>query len=281
MEIIRTIAGAKARLRAVQVEGLRVGLVPTMGALHEGHLSLVRRAKQSAEVVVASVFVNPTQFGPSEDFDRYPRDLDGDAAMLGGAGCDVLFAPALNEIYPGGFETIVELTRTTRGLCGDTRHGHFRGVTTIVLKLLNIVRPDVAVFGEKDFQQLAVIRRMVDDLALDVEIVGGPIVREPDGLAMSSRNAYLSEQQREQALSLSAGLQAAADLFEAGERTATTLVAAVNAPIIAAGLRPEYLELRAVADLAAIESAEGPCVLLVAARVGATRLIDNRILRES
>ncbi len=278
MEIIQTIAELKARLRPVQMEGLRVGLVPTMGALHEGHLSLIRLAADSAEVVVSSVFVNPTQFGPGEDFEEYPRDLDADAAKLAEAGCHVLFAPAVDEIYPQGFETSVELFQTTAGLCGDSRPGHFKGVTTIVLKLLNIARPDVAVFGEKDFQQLTVIRRMAEDLALDVEILGGPIVREPDGIAMSSRNAYLSAEDRRRALALSEGLNNAADLYEAGERSATVLIGAASRSLTREGLQPEYLELRGHDDLAPLDRVDGPAVLLVAARVGTTRLIDNRIL---
>lgn len=278
MEILKTVAEAKARLRPVQAAGLRVGLVPTMGALHDGHLSLVRLARRHAEVVCATVFVNPTQFGPGEDFDRYPRDLEADASKLATAGCDVVFAPEREEIYPPGFETTVTLSRTTRGLCGDARPGHFAGVTTIVLKLLSIARPDVAVFGEKDFQQLTVIRRMAQDLCLDTEIIGAPLVRDPDGLAMSSRNAYLSQEERERALSLSRGLRRAAELHAGGERDGPALIAAAREPLDRAGIEPEYLELRAYEDLTPLDRADRPCVLLVAARAGKTRLIDNTIL---
>jgi pantoate--beta-alanine ligase len=278
MELVRTIDAIKRRLRPLQAGGLRVGCVPTMGALHAGHLSLVAEAKRRAEVVVATVFVNPLQFGPSEDLAKYPRQLERDAELLAAAGCDVLLAPDPAEMYPSGFQTSVEVADVTQGLCGAIRPGHFRGVTTVVLKLLSIVRPDVAVFGEKDYQQLTVIRQMARDLALDVEIVGGALVRDPDGLAMSSRNAYLSADDRARALSLSRGLTAAAALHAAGERDAAALVAAARAPLEAAGLAPEYLELRAADDLRPLARADVPAVLLVAARIGTTRLIDNQKL---
>lgn len=277
MQILRSNAETKKYLRTVQSEGLRVGLVPTMGALHDGHLSLCRLAREHSETVVTSIFVNPTQFGPNEDFSRYPRDLEGDAAKLQTAGCDVIFAPEVAEIYPSGFETFTEVSNTTKGLCGDRRPGHFRGVTTVVLKLFNIVRPDVAVFGEKDFQQLAVIRAMARDLALDVEVIGAPLIRDPDGLAMSSRNAFLSAAERAKALALSRGLFAARDAFERGAREGLVKIAA--GVLLEAGIEPEYLELREFFTLAPLEVADRPCVMLVAARVGSTRLIDNLILR--
>lgn len=279
MQILRSIAETKRYLRAVQSEGLRVGLVPTMGALHDGHLSLCRLAREKSETVVASIFVNPTQFGPNEDFTRYPRDLEGDAEKLRTAGCDVIFAPDVAEIYPAGFETFTEVSNTTRGLCGDVRPGHFRGVTTVVLKLFNIVRPDAAVFGEKDFQQLAVIRAMVRDLALDVEVIGAPLIRDPDGLAMSSRNAFLSAEDRAKALALSRGLFAARDAYAGGAREGLVNIAA-NV-VSAAGIVPEYLELREFHTLAPLAVADRPCVMLVAARVGSTRLIDNVILKRA
>ena len=278
MELVRTIAALKQRLRPLQAGGLRVGCVPTMGALHAGHLSLIAEAKRRAEVVVATIFVNPLQFGPTEDLAKYPRQLERDAEQLAAAGCDVLFAPDPSEMYPSGFQTSVEVAEVTQGLCGAIRPGHFRGVTTVVLKLLSIVRPDVAVFGEKDYQQLTVIRQMARDLALDVEIVGGALVRDPDGLAMSSRNAYLSADDRARALSLSRGLAAAAALHAAGTRDAVALLAAARAPLEAAGLVPEYLDLRAADDLRPLDRADVPAVLLVAARVGSTRLIDNQKL---
>ncbi len=250
-----------------------------MGALHDGHLSLVRIAASKAEVVVASIFVNPKQFGPDEDLERYPRDLDGDAKKLQSAGCHLLFCPEVSQVYPPGFQTRVEVDGVTEGLCGAHRAGHFNGVTTVVLKLLNIVRPDVAVFGEKDFQQLSVIRTMAKDLDLDAEIVGAPLVREPDGLARSSRNAYLSAEERQRALRISAGLMLAQSLYQAGERAAQALLKAVSDSLAQASIEAEYLELRRYSDLAPLSSADEPCVILVAAQVGKTRLIDNLILR--
>ena len=278
MDLLGTVAALAPRLARIRAAGLRLGLVPTMGALHDGHLSLVRLAKQRADLVLGTVFVNPKQFGPTEDLAAYPRDLEGDAAKLASAGCDLLFAPTVEEMYPPGFETEVKLGRTTKGLCGDHRPGHFDGVTTVVLKLFTLTRADVAVFGEKDFQQLTVIRRMVEDLALGVEIVGGPLIREPDGVAMSSRNAYLSRAEREKARAISRGLRAAADAYVAGEREGGVLLAAVRASIEAEGLAPEYLELRAYADLAPLARAEVPAVILTAVRVGKARLLDNWIL---
>ncbi|MCC7382306.1 MAG: pantoate--beta-alanine ligase [Deltaproteobacteria bacterium] len=278
MDLLRSIAETKRRLRAIQAQGLRIGMVPTMGALHDGHLSLVAEAKRRSEVVVASVFVNPKQFGPREDLSRYPRDLEGDAAKLAGAGCDVLFAPAVEEMYPAGFQTEVDVVGVSQGLCGAVRPGHFKGVATVVLKLFSIVRPDVAVFGEKDFQQLTVLRRLARDLSLDVEIVGAPLIREVDGLAMSSRNAYLSPEDRARALALSRGLRAASEMHQRGERGGGALIACVEDELASAGLSAEYVELRALDDLAPLSRAEGPCLILVAARVGSTRLIDNWIL---
>lgn len=264
--------------RQLRSNGQTLAFVPTMGALHPGHLSLVRLAKANADLVAASVFVNPKQFGPGEDFERYPRHLDADAEVLEREGCDVLFAPAVDALYPGGFQTEVRVPELSRGLCGDHRLGHFDGVATVVAKLLNLLSPHVAVFGEKDFQQLAIIRRLVEDLSLDVRILGAPIVRDPDGLAMSSRNAYLSDADRQRALSLSRGLFAARDAYAAGERLASTLLSVARAALDEAGVAPEYLELRSFSDLRPLDRADGACVLLVAARVGATRLIDNVVL---
>lgn len=266
------------RRRRLRQEGLRIGFVPTMGALHEGHSALVRVAREHADHVVVSIFVNPKQFGPAEDLARYPRDLEGDAERLEREGCDTLFAPEAEAMYPPGFETRVSVPETASGLCGAQRPGHFDGVATVVAKLFNIVAPDVAVFGEKDFQQLAVIRRMVADLAFELEIVGVPTVREPDGLALSSRNVYLSPEERARALSLGNGLSAARAAHAAGERRPGVLIAAARAPMAAARVEPEYLELRSFDDLRPVERADGPCVLLVAAKIGGTRLIDNVIL---
>ena len=278
IDLLTTVGAIKARLRPAQQRGHRVALVATMGALHDGHLSLVRAARERADVVVASIFVNPKQFGPNEDLDRYPRDLSGDADKLASAGCDLLFAPTREHVYPASFETTVALSRTPLGLCGGSRPGHFDGVTTVVLKLLMITRPDVAVFGEKDFQQLTVLRRMAEDLCLDTEILGAPLVREPDGLAMSSRNAYLSQKDRRRALGLSKALRAAADIYAGGQRDATAILGAAREVLRAHHVDPEYLELRAFSDLATLARADRPSVVLVAAPVGATRLIDNWIL---
>jgi pantoate--beta-alanine ligase len=279
VQILHTAAEVKARLRPLQAQGIKVGLVPTMGALHEGHLSLVRQLAPDVEVVAASIFVNPMQFGPKEDLAKYPRDLAGDAAKLASVGCHLVYAPDAIDVYPPGFQTAVEVSEVSQGLCGAVRPGHFRGVTTVVMKLFQVVRPDIAIFGEKDFQQLTVLRQMASDLALDVEVRGAPLVRDPDGLAMSSRNAYLSPEERARALSISRGLGAARAAYEGGERDGAVLLGLVRASLEVAALTPEYLELRSFRELRALERAEGPCVVLVATRVGGTRLIDNVILR--
>lgn len=279
MEVHTELRTLTPGLRAAQRSGLRIGFVPTMGALHEGHLSLIRSARSRAEIVVASVFVNPTQFAPDEDLDRYPRDPEGDAEKLEQAGCHALFMPSADFMYPPGFQTRVSVTKVREGLCGARRPGHFDGVATVVLKLLLGVLPDVAVFGEKDFQQLTLIRRMVQDLNLGVEIAGGPIVRDADGLALSSRNRYLSADERQRALALSGALEAAKAAYAAGERSGPALIRAAAEVLRKADLKPEYLELRSYADLAPLEDAQKPCVILVAATVGSTRLIDNLILR--
>lgn len=279
MQIFDDIAPLKAHLRGLQRQGVRVGLVPTMGALHEGHLSLVRTAQAHCDVVVASVFVNPTQFGPNEDLDRYPRDLAGDSQKLEQAGCDLLFHPSTAMIYPPGHQTTVILSEVTQGLCGAHRPGHFDGVTTVVAALFSIVRPDIAVFGEKDYQQLAALRIMARDLHLDVEVLGAPLVREPDGVAMSSRNLLLSPNDRIRARALSRGLFAAQASYEAGERNAALLLDVAREVLRSEGVEPEYLELRHGHTLVPLESAEGPCVILVAARLGQTRILDNVILQ--
>jgi len=259
--------------------GKRIALVPTMGALHAGHVSLLEEGRRRGDVLVLSIFVNPAQFGRSEDLARYPRDLEGDLAKARAAGVDVAFTPEGGAIYPPAFQTFVEVRDLSRPLCGAARPGHFTGVATVVLKLFHIVRPHVAVFGEKDWQQLQVVRRMVTDLALDVEIVGLPTVREADGLAMSSRNAYLSAEQRRRALAIPAGLAAARARFLAGERDAAQLVEAAATPVREQGLRIDYLELRDAETLEERPLADRPTVLAVAAFVGNTRLIDNAVLR--
>ena len=248
-----------------------------MGNLHAGHIALIARARDLADKVVASVFVNPLQFAPHEDFDAYPRTLDADAAKLTLAGCDLLFAPSVDEMYPNGrdLHTQVSVPGLSEILDGAHRPGHFTGVATVVCKLFNVVRPHVALFGEKDYQQLAVIRRMVADLDMAIEILGMPIVREPDGLAMSSRNVYLAPPERARARSLSRALFAARDLAQAGERDAARRVAAARAVVEPEADRIDYLELRDAETLAPLAALDRPGVLLVAAFVGATRLIDN------
>jgi pantoate--beta-alanine ligase len=277
MEIIRRIDDMQTWVATRRSEGERVGFVPTMGYLHEGHLGLVRIARGlGSDAVIASIFVNPTQFGPGEDYERYPRDEERDLRLLEGEKADAVFIPAAGDVYPDGFQTFVEVAEVSQGLCGAARPGHFRGVATVVAKLFHICRPHLAVFGEKDYQQLAVIRRMVQDLNLEVEIVGAPTVREPDGLAMSSRNAYLKGEDRRAALCLYRGLGRAKDLFEAGERDPEAIAAAVRAEVAAEPrARLEYVEARDPETLAPIAAAADRMTFLVAARVGPARLIDN------
>lgn len=279
MTVIETARGMQSWSDAVRSGGERIGFVPTMGYLHEGHMTLVREAKQRADRCVVSIFVNPMQFGPNEDLARYPRDLERDSAMLSAAGVDVLYLPNAQAMYPPGFQTEVSVTRLTRGLCGRSRPTHFRGVTTVVAKLFHAVKPHVAVFGQKDFQQLVAIERMVADLDMDVEIAGAPIVREPDGLAMSSRNVYLAADERRAALCLSRAWQAARRSFDAGERDAGALLAAARAVIDAEPLaRADYVELVDRFDLEPVDRIERPALLALAVFIGETRLIDNTVL---
>jgi len=281
MQHIETIPELRAACARARAGGGRVGLVSTMGYLHEGHRSLIRAARAAADLVVVTIFVNPLQFGAAEDLDRYPRDLSGDLASCEAEGADIVFAPSLQEMYPYGAPlTTVHVERLTEGLCGLARPTHFDGVTTVVTKLFSIAGPCIAFFGRKDAQQLAVITRMVADLNLPVEVVGCPIVREGDGLAMSSRNAYLSSRERAAALVLSLALETGAGAVLAGERDAGATVAAA-ARVVASEPRVEleYLELRDAHDLTLCSGdLEGDVLLAVAARVGETRLIDNVML---
>jgi len=278
MVIFETIAATRAASRAAKAAGGRVGLVPTMGYLHRGHLELVRRARELADWVVVSIFVNPTQFGPTEDLERYPKDFERDRALCEGAGVDALFAPSAAEMYPAGFQSYVSVEELSRPLCGVSRPGHFRGVATVVAKLFHLSEADVAVFGEKDYQQLQVIRRMVRDLDLPVEIVGVPTVREPDGLALSSRNKYLTAPERERALCLSRALSAAQDLVEAGEPDAGRVLERVGAILAEGRAEVDYAELRDAETLQPVDRIREEVILALAARIGATRLIDNRVL---
>jgi pantoate--beta-alanine ligase len=279
LEVIADPREMRIRAEDLRRDGRKIAFVPTMGYLHEGHVRLLEEGRRRADVLVLSIFVNPTQFGPNEDLDRYPRDLPGDLAKARSAGVDLAFVPEAAAMYPAGAQTFVEVRDLSRGLCGDRRPGHFAGVATVVTKLFHVVRPHVAIFGEKDYQQLAVIRRMTRDLDLGVEIVGVPIVREPDGLAMSSRNAYLSPSERTEALSLSRALDRAEAMVAAGERDAARIVEAARAVLAEApSARIDYVELRDAETLAEIASLDRPAVLALAVFIGSTRLIDNRVL---
>ncbi len=277
VKFVRARDELRAALAAPRREGRSIGLAPTMGCLHEGHLSLLRAAREECDVVVMSLFVNPAQFGPGEDLDRYPRDEARDAELAAAAGVDLIYAPPVEEVYPDGFATAVEVAGLTEVLDGDPARrgpGHFRGVTTVVAKLFNSVGPDVAYFGQKDAQQLAAIRRMVRDLDFPVRIEGLPIVRESDGLAMSSRNAYLDPAERERATALSRAL-AAAERAARAESLAAGIEAGLR-ELAAAGIEPEYLEARDPEDLSPVaELGDRPVLVAVAARVGVARLIDN------
>ena len=266
----------KALSVSLKREGKTISFVPTMGALHEGHLTLMAEGKKRADVLVASVFVNPTQFGPGEDYKKYTRDTEGDLGKMSRAGVDIAFFPGPEEIYPPGFQTYVEVTELEKPLCGASRPGHFRGVATVVLKLFNIVRPDVALFGRKDYQQLQVIKRMVRDLDLDVQIVGMPIVREASGLAMSSRNAYLSEEQRTRAVVLSKALGEIKRKFDGGERKASVLLESGKRILSDSSAGEiDYLEIRNGDTLEEVMLASPGDVAALAVKVGRARLIDN------
>jgi pantoate--beta-alanine ligase len=277
----RTVAELREALAPERRAGRTIGLVPTMGALHEGHLALLRRAREQSDVVVMSLFVNPAQFAPTEDLQAYPRDERRDSELAAAEGVDLLFAPDLEEVYPPGFATTVSVGGLTQTLEGAPEHRgpeHFAGVTTVVTKLLNMVGPDAAYFGQKDAQQALVIRKLVADLDIPVRIEVCPTVRDPDGLALSSRNAYLSADERERALGLSRALHAAEEAVAAGRLEADDVLAAAREQLAAHGVDPEYLELRSSKDLSPVERVNGSTLLAVAARVGRARLIDNTIL---
>jgi pantoate--beta-alanine ligase len=279
---VRTVRAVREAVRRERAAGASIGLVPTMGFFHEGHLSLIRRARGTCDFVVVSLFVNPAQFGPGEDLEAYPRDEQHDLALAEAEGVDVVFAPPAEEVYPEGFSTTVEvggLTGTLEGDPGQRGSAHFRGVTTVVTKLFNMVAPDVAFFGQKDAQQALVIQKLVRDLDIPVRIQVCPTVRDSDGLALSSRNAYLSPEERRRALGLSRALRAAEARVAAGELEAGAVLAAARRELAAAGVDPDYLELRSAGDLSPVERVNGSTLLTVAARVGRTRLIDNTILR--
>jgi pantoate--beta-alanine ligase len=284
-ELIRDPAAWQRRCTAARDGGVRIALVPTMGFLHDGHLSLMREARRRADqggkpgLSLATIFVNPAQFGPGEDLARYPRDLEGDLAKCGAAGVDVVLAPdEPAAVYPAGFQTWVEVSEVSKGLCGERRPGHFRGVATVVAKLFGLSRPHLALFGEKDWQQLQVLRRMSIDLDMGVDVVGMPIVREADGLAMSSRNAYLTADERGRAVAISRALAEARRRAGQGERDPSTLASAVRAALESAGMRVDYVELVHPETLRPVERAVPGTRALVAVFLGRTRLIDNLAL---
>jgi pantoate--beta-alanine ligase len=277
METVTTIAAVRERVAAWRTEGLTVALAPTMGNLHRGHVSLIEAARAQAKRCVTSIFVNPTQFGPTEDLASYPRTPDRDAQMLAAAGCNLLFMPDVAEMYPGGAEraTRVEVPGLSSILCGEFRPGHFAGVTTVVTRLFNIVQPDIAVFGEKDFQQLTIIRRMVADLSMPIEIIGVPTVRDADGLALSSRNQYLTAAERARAPRLHEALVAAAARVTAGSSDFAQIERAGLEALGAAGFVPDYFSIRDARELSPPGSSSRQLVILSAARLGKARLIDN------
>ncbi len=282
VHIVHRIDEMQSLSEQIRLSGRSIGLVPTMGFFHEGHLELMRVARNIADRVVVSLFVNPTQFGENEDLSAYPRDLEKDLSMADSVGVDHLFVPSAEDMYPEGFQTTVHVEQLTRHLCGPVRPGHFDGVATVVAKLFHIVKPNLAVFGQKDYQQLAVISRMVQDLNMDIKVVGVPTVREPDGLAMSSRNVYLSAEERKSALCLPESLEIAQEMLKAGERDADAIRSAVEERIQGAPFtRVDYVRLCDPTTLEGVETAERDVLLALAVFVGKARLIDNRVLRHN
>jgi len=277
MNTVKTVRELRAAVARARNEGKRIGFVPTMGNLHSGHAALVTKAAQRVDFVVASIFVNPLQFGAGEDLDKYPRTLAADQEKLLEAGCHLLFAPSVEEMYPDGMagQTRVSVPQLSEGLCGASRPGHFEGVATVVSKLFNMVQPDLAVFGQKDYQQLAVIRALVHDLNMPIQIIGEPTVRADDGLALSSRNGYLSPEQRAIAPALYRSLNQIAQAIRSGERDYPKLLAEQQQQLEAAGLRRDYLEIRHAKNLRPATAEDRDLVILVAAYLGSTRLIDN------
>jgi pantoate--beta-alanine ligase len=282
MEVITTVREMQERSDALRGAGRTIALVPTMGFLHEGHLELLRAGKYHADELIISIFVNPTQFGPAEDLDKYPRDTEGDRQKARDAGVDIVFMPSVEEIYPDHFQTRVQVENLPQHLCGLSRPGHFDGVATVVAKLFNITKPHLAVFGQKDYQQLAIISRMVMDLNMDIRILGVPTVREPDGLAMSSRNTYLSQEERASALCLKKSIDLARDLFQGGENRAKAVADAVRSLILGHPFTDiDYVALCDPVTLDDLDVLKEEVLLALAVRVGKTRLIDNCLLRKA
>ena len=278
METIEYTKEMQAYADNLRRQGKKISFVPTMGYFHEGHLQLMRAAKKMADCLIVSIYVNPTQFGPKEDLSKYPRDFARDAKMAGDVGVDIIFCPGNEEMYPEGYQTYVTVEEATRNLCGLSRPGHFRGVTTVCAKLFNLVKPYVAVFGKKDYQQYITIKRMVADLNMDLEIIGLPTVREADGLAMSSRNVYLKDNERQSALTLVASLRRAQALYEQGERESSAISEAAEKIIKAAPYTEiDYVKICDAQTLNIMEKIEGPAVIALAVKVNQTRLIDNHV----
>jgi len=278
MKIIQSLEQMKAFSDSLRLKGQKIAFVPTMGYFHDGHLSLMSYGRERGDCLVISIYVNPTQFGPGEDFERYPRDLERDKRLAEKVGVDIIFHPENSDMYPSHFQTFVNVERVTQNLCGLSRPGHFKGVTTVCAKLFNIVNPHITILGKKDFQQLTVIKRMVQDLNMDIEVIGMPTVREHDGLAMSSRNVYLKEKERESALSLSGSLKLAKGMYDAGERNASVILEKVRTLIEGhPHTRIDYAKICNTTTLEDIEYLEGESVLALAVRVSSTRLIDNYV----
>jgi pantoate--beta-alanine ligase len=281
MEVIATVKEMQQRSEQLRQESKTIAFVPTMGYLHEGHLTLMREGRQRGDALVISIFVNPTQFGPGEDYERYPRDMKRDLKLAQKVGVDIVFTPSAHEMYPNGFQTAVQVEKVTKNLCGLSRPGHFHGVTTVVTKLFNIVRPHVTLFGQKDYQQLVTIKRMVEDLNMDIKVIGIPIVRERDGLAMSSRNAYLSPQKRKEATSLYRALLKGEELFRRGERSAAVIINHIRGIIEREkSATIDYVKICDAHTLEDIEEVKDEAIIAMAVHTDKTRLIDNIILKE-
>ncbi len=282
MKIIQSLEQMMAFSDSMIKRGHKIAFVPTMGYFHDGHLSLMREGRGRGDCLVVSIYVNPTQFGPGEDFERYPRDFERDKGLAASVGADIIFSPENNEMYPAHYQTFVNVEKVTQNLCGLSRPGHFKGVTTVCAKLFNIVKPHVAIFGKKDFQQLTVIKRMVQDLNMEIEVIGMPIVRESDGLAMSSRNVYLKQEERESALSLSRSLKLAKELYDEGEKDASIILEKVRTFIEGHPyIRTDYAKICNTTTLEDMGHLGGESVLALAVRVSATRLIDNYVFGDA
>ena len=281
MEVIATVKEMQQRSEQLRQEGKVIAFVPTMGYLHEGHLALMREGKNRGDTLIISIFVNPTQFGPEEDYERYPRDMQRDLKLAQKVGVDIVFSPSAQEMYPDGFQTYVEVEKVTQNLCGISRPGHFRGVATVVAKLFNIVKPHIALFGQKDYQQLVTIKRMVEDLNMDTEVIGIPTIRERDGLAMSSRNTYLSPKKRKEAAGLYRALRKGEELFRQGTRDTAAILTTVMGIIKEANpTKIDYVKICDAHNLKDIEEIKKEAIIAVAVHIGKTRLFDNHMLKE-